>query len=67
MGSDQPGKRSEEERALVQENRLEYYNAPSYIKAYGLDSIIDLCSLPQYIEPNDDIENWWCKQFLQTT
>ena len=39
------------------ESRLEYYNAPSYIKAYGLDSIIDLCSLPQYIEPNDDIEN----------
>jgi hypothetical protein len=35
--------------------RLEHYDAPSYIKAYGLDSIIDLRSLPHYIEPDDDI------------
>jgi len=38
-------------------SRLEYFDAPPYIKAYGLDSIIDLLSLPQYIEPDDDIEN----------
>lgn len=30
--------------------RLNHYNAPPYIKAYGLESIADLPSLPEYIK-----------------
>jgi hypothetical protein len=37
--------------------RLLHFNAPPYIKAYGLNSIIDLRTLPQYIEPDDDLEH----------
>jgi hypothetical protein len=37
--------------------RLEHYNAPRYIKAYGLDSITDLSKSPRYIQPNGNIEN----------
>lgn len=36
-------------------SRLKHWNAPSYIQAYGLDSIAGLLSLPEYIEPDDDI------------
>lgn len=32
--------------------RLNHYDAPSYIKAYGLECIADLLSLPEYIKPS---------------
>jgi len=38
-------------------SRLKHYNAPRYIKAYGLDSIRDLRKLPHYITPDDDLGN----------
>ena len=36
--------------------RLEYFNAPSYIMAYGLNSITKLRNTPHYIEPDDILE-----------
>ncbi|HLJ33191.1 MAG TPA: hypothetical protein VKU38_06050 [Ktedonobacteraceae bacterium] len=37
--------------------KLEYLAAPSYIETYGLDSIQYLRDEPQYIEPDEYIEN----------
>ncbi|MEO8972392.1 MAG: hypothetical protein ABI406_12420 [Ktedonobacteraceae bacterium] len=37
--------------------KLEYFSAPSYIDIYGLDSIQYLRDEPQYIEPDEDIED----------
>ncbi len=41
---------------LVKE-KLEYYFAPSYIEIYGLDNIQYLRDEPQYIEPDENIED----------
>jgi hypothetical protein len=35
--------------------RLDHFDAPSYVKAYGLDSIKSLSYTPEYITPNDNI------------
>lgn len=39
----------------IVERRLKHYDAPSYIKAYGLDSVMNLRNTPPFIEPGDDI------------
>lgn len=39
---------------LIQK-RLKHFNAPSYILAYGLESMIDLKSIPEYIGPANDV------------
>lgn len=38
--------------------RLAHLNVPPYITAYGLDSIIKLQDIPDYVEPDDSIEDW---------
>ena len=38
--------------------RLRFLQAPSYITAYGLDSITKLRDIPDYVEPDDSIEDW---------
>lgn len=37
--------------------RLEYFDAPQYITAYGLDSITQLRNTPLYIDPDAPIDN----------
>ncbi|HCI81566.1 MAG TPA: hypothetical protein DHW02_17970 [Ktedonobacter sp.] len=36
--------------------KLENFNAPSYVAAYGLDSLTQLQDTPNYVEPDDSIE-----------
>jgi len=37
-------------------DKLKHWNAPPYIQAYGLDSLITLRNMPDYLGPNDSIE-----------
>ncbi len=37
-------------------SKLDHFDAPPYITAYGLDSITQLCKTPRYIEPDDILE-----------
>ncbi len=37
-------------------NKLKHWNAPSYIQAYGLDNLITLRNMPDYLGLDDSIE-----------
>lgn len=37
-------------------DKLEHWDTPSYIAVYGLDSLTNLRTTPDYLEPDDSVE-----------